>query len=60
MGRIPNNIYFLVNNNFPNFTITPVTEAEQETGFVSPFYNCNVIYVLTQAGNEDEISIESD
>ena len=47
-------------NNFPNFTIIPVTKAEQETGFVSPFYKCNVLYTLPQAGNGDEVSVESD
>ena len=31
-------IYFdEIQNNFSNFTITPITKTEQETGFVSPF-----------------------
>ena len=35
-------------NNFPNLTITPLTtcKTEQEIGLVSPFYKCNVIYIL--------------
>ena len=38
-----------------------MTEIEQETGFVSPFYKCNIIYTLTQAGNKDEVqTAESD
>ena len=53
-------IFDEVHNNFPNFTITPITKTEQETGFVSPFYKWNVIYILNQAGNKDEVSIESD
>ena len=31
-------IYEEIHNNVPNFTFTPVTKTEQETGFVSPFY----------------------
>ena len=37
-----------IHNNFPNFTIIPITETEEEIGFVSPFFKYNVIYVLTQ------------
>ena len=41
-----------IHNNISNFSITAVTETEQETGFVSPFYKCNVFYTLTQAGKK--------
>ena len=30
-------IFVEIYNNFPNFTITPITETEQGNGFVSPF-----------------------
>ena len=49
-----------IHNNFPNLTITPIIKTEQEIGFVSPFYKCNIIYTQAQAGNKDEVSIESD
>ena len=35
-----------------------ITKTEQETGFVLPFYKCNVTYTLTQAANKDEFSME--
>ena len=36
-------IYFdEIHNNFPNFITTPITKTEQEIGFVSPSYKCNV------------------
>ena len=31
-----------IHNNFPNFITTPITKTEQEIGFVSPSYKCNV------------------
>ena len=30
------------------YVILPVTKTEQEIGFVSPSYECNVVYTLTQ------------
>ena len=44
-GLIENHV---IHSNFPNFTIIPITKTEDEIGFVSPFYKCNVIYTLTQ------------
>ena len=52
-------IFDEIHNNFPNFNF-PITKTEQETCFVSSFYKCSVIYILTQAENKDELSIESD
>ena len=51
-------IFEEIDNNFPFFTITPVTQTEQEIGFVSPFYKMQIH--LFSSGNKDQVSIESD
>ena len=41
-------IFDEIHNNFPYFTIIPITRTEQENNFLSPFYKCKVICTLIQ------------
>ena len=59
---LKSHIFDEMHNNFPNFTISPMTKTVQEIGFVSPFYKYNVIYTLLNvtSRSKDQVSIESD
>ena len=41
-------------------SVLSIKVSYHDNGFISPFYECNVAYTLTQAGNKDVVSIERD